>query len=534
MLTRLVRNQLIIFTIASIVGMAVMAIDYMQVPALLGVGRIIVKLELPAAGGLYQFSNVTYRGVQVGKVTDVKVIAGKHVEATLNLNTSPRISADLVAQVRSISAVGEQYVDLQPRDESPPYLRDGSVIPMSDTTIPQRVGPMLDQLNALVGSIPQEKLGALLDETFKGFNGAGYDFGSLLDSSAKLTGDLSGVADRARTLVDDSRPLLDSQAQSTDALKVWTRSLKGITGQLAQNDPQLRTLLQTGPEAANEVSRLLNQVKPTLPILLANLTTIGQVGVTYRASLEQLLVLLPPNIAVDQASSPRNNRTGYALGDFSITVGDPPACTVGFLPPSQWRSPADTTEMDTPDGLYCKLPQDSPIAVRGARNYPCMGHPGKRAPTVQICDSDKPFEPLAMRQHALGPYPLDPNLISQGIPPDDRVSPGARIFGPVEGTPLPPAMQPPQAGPPAQPAVPQGTPSPTETTPPAPAEAGVPSAAPSAFQGNGSGPGPSAAVVHYNPQTGAFMGPDGHLYRQSDLARSSTPKSWKDMLLQLK
>ena len=74
------------------------------------------------------------------------------------------------------------------------------------------------------------------------------------------------------------------------------------------------------------------------------------------------------------------------------------------------------------DGLYCKLPQDSPIGVRGARNYPCMGHPGKRAPTVEICNSDKPYEPLAMRQHVLGPYPLDPNLLAQGIPPDDRMN----------------------------------------------------------------------------------------------------------------
>ena len=109
---------------------------------------------------------------------------------------------------------------------------------------------------------------------------------------------------------------------------------------------------------------------------------------------------------------------------------DPPPCTVGFLPPSSWRSPADTTEMDTPDGLYCKLPQDSPSSVRGARNYPCMGQPGKRAPTVEICNSDKPYEPLAMRQHVLGPYPLDPNLISQGIPPDQRINLGERILAP--------------------------------------------------------------------------------------------------------
>ena len=71
MLTRFVRTQLIIFTIASIVGILAMVLVYMQAPTLLGIGRMTVKLELPRTGGLYQFSNVTYRGVQIGKVTDV-------------------------------------------------------------------------------------------------------------------------------------------------------------------------------------------------------------------------------------------------------------------------------------------------------------------------------------------------------------------------------------------------------------------------------------------------------------------------------
>jgi len=46
-------------TIASIVGMSLMVVSYLQAPTLLGVGRITVKTELPAAGGLYRFSNVT-------------------------------------------------------------------------------------------------------------------------------------------------------------------------------------------------------------------------------------------------------------------------------------------------------------------------------------------------------------------------------------------------------------------------------------------------------------------------------------------
>ena len=115
-------------------------------------------------------------------------------------------------------------------------------------------------------------------------------------------------------------------------------------------------------------------------------------------------MLLPSAVAIEQAArGAKPSRRVRPMGDFALTIDDPPICTVGFMPPNTWRSPDDLTDIDTPDGLYCKLPQDSPLAVRGARNYPCMGHPGKRAPTVEICNSDKPFMPLAMRQHSLAP-----------------------------------------------------------------------------------------------------------------------------------
>ncbi|OBI34373.1 hypothetical protein A5709_20335 [Mycobacterium sp. E1386] len=291
----------------------------------------------------------------------------------------------------------------------------------------------------------------------------------------------------------------------------------------------MRTILQTGPGALQEVSRLLNSVKPTLPVLLANLTSLGQVGVTYLPSLEQLLVLIPPYFADLQAIAPNNNATGLPLGNFRIESGDPPACTVGFLPPSQWRSPADTTTVDTPDGLYCKLPQDSPILVRGARNLPCMAHPGKRAPTVQICDSDKPYMPLSMRQHALGPNPIDPNLISQGVPPDDRASTGDHTFGPVEGTPPAGGSGPAAAPAPPAPQVPgQVVPGPPPGSPDAPAGPGP--AAPSSAHITAPD-GPSVAVVPYDPRTGRYMSPNGLVVEQSDLA-AGAHKSWKDLVLQ--
>ena len=68
---------------------------------------------------------------------------------------------------------------------------------------------------------------------------------------------------------------------------------------LANDDSRVRTVLENGPGALDEASRLFEQIKPTLPVLLANLTTIGQIGITYHPSLEQLLVLLPASVAYD-------------------------------------------------------------------------------------------------------------------------------------------------------------------------------------------------------------------------------------------
>src|ERR1700722_7387281 len=117
MLTRFVRIQLLIFTIIGIIGVIAMALFYVQAPTLLGIGRMTVTVELPGTGGLYRFSNVTYRGVQVGKVTAVSLTANG-AKATLWLAPSPKLPPDLQADVLSVSAVGEQYVDLRPRTDS--------------------------------------------------------------------------------------------------------------------------------------------------------------------------------------------------------------------------------------------------------------------------------------------------------------------------------------------------------------------------------------------------------------------------------
>jgi phospholipid/cholesterol/gamma-HCH transport system substrate-binding protein len=64
--------------------------------------------------------------------------------------------------------------------------------------------------------------------------------------------------------------------------------------------------------------------------------------------------------------------------------------------------------------LYCRVPQDSPLNVRGVRNIPCETNPAKRAPTVEMCESDEQYVPLNEGWNWKG----DPNatLSGQDVP----------------------------------------------------------------------------------------------------------------------
>ncbi|MBH0781529.1 MCE family protein [Nocardia bovistercoris] len=419
-LTRFVRVQLTIFSILTVVGLVVMGGVYVKLPAMFGIGRYEVTVKLPATGGLYEHANVAYRGTNVG-VVEAVVLTRQGVDAKLSIDSDYKIPSDVDAWVRSVSAIGEQYVDLVPV-ENPQggNLRDGSVIPVERARMPEDVGALLDQADRLLASIADTQLRQVIDEAFLAFNGAGPDLQRFIDSASLLVQEAQDNVEPTKKLIDQVGPLLDTQVRSDAAIRSWTSDLATVTDQLRAHDPALRSILRDGPSAMRRVTEQFQSLQPTLPLLLTNLVSIGQVGVTYHAGVEQLLVVFPPLIAALRTVIRGPVQYG-AMVDFVAVLNDPPACTTGFLPPDQRRSPSELDAVDTPPGLYCKVPQDSPIAVRGIRNTPCAEFPGVRAPTPELCrtgyvpeGNNPPFGP---------PQPVAP--AASGAPEQAPTAPAA-------------------------------------------------------------------------------------------------------------
>jgi phospholipid/cholesterol/gamma-HCH transport system substrate-binding protein len=493
-LSRDIKIRLVILAVIAFAAGAAMFLGYARVPSLLGMGRYTVTMELPRSGGLYNTGNVTYRGIEVGKVKSVHLTDRGTVQAELSLNSAVPIPSNLQAQVHSQTAIGEQYVELSPRDASSPPLKNGDVIAAKDTLLPPDVADLLDATNRGLQAIPQDNLKTVVDESYTAFGGLGPELSRIVKGATALAIDARANMDSLTTLIDKSGPILDTQTDTSDSVQAWASHLNTISDELRKNDSAVAGVIDNGGPAAAEARQLFERLQPTLPVVLANLVTVGKVGITYHDNIEQLLVLIPQAVGMGQGMSVANMNSKQFFGapylDFNLNLNLPPPCTTGFLPASQKRTAVQVDAPNPPPGdLYCRIPQDAPFNVRGARNVPCETVPGKRAPTVKMCESDAQYVPLNDGFNWKG----DPNatLTGQGVPqlPGD--------YGP---------QAPPAGAPPAG---------------PAPPEAGAP----------GPPTAPRIAVAEYDPATGSYVGPDGKLYTQSDLAQNAPEeKTWQSML----
>jgi phospholipid/cholesterol/gamma-HCH transport system substrate-binding protein len=434
MVTRFVKNQLIVFTALTVITMVILGGYYLRLPSEVGLGHYTLHAELPSSGGLYRTANVTYRGATIGKVTAVEPTR-TGVRATMSIEDAYKIPADATANVHSVSAVGEQYLDLVSTGHTGKYYAAGQTLITG--TVPQDIGEALDAIDRGLSALPKGKIAALLDETSKAFGGLGPALHRLVDSSQALTGDFAANSADINAIIAKSTPLLDSQVATGDQIRRWVHNLSVIANQTAHEDPQLKNILSTAAPTLNIANGVLGDVKDSLPQTLANLEVVTGLLLRYHKGLEQVLVLLPQAASVAQTTTLAF--PGEARIDLGLAINNPPPCLTGFLPAPQWRSPADTSIAPLPAGTYCKIPQDTTMnAVRGSRNIPCIDADGRHAASPQDCRSGKPYEPLGTN-----PWYGDPNQIlncpAPGARCDQAVKPGFVIPAPTIDTGLNPA-----------------------------------------------------------------------------------------------
>ncbi|MDT5118204.1 MAG: phospholipid/cholesterol/gamma-HCH transport system substrate-binding protein, partial [Mycobacterium sp.] len=258
MLTRFIKIQLILFVILTMIALVVLGWYYLRLPALAGIGQYKLYADLPRSGGLYATANVTYRGTAIGKVKTVEPSEnGARVE--MSIDSDIRIPADATANVHSVSAIGEQYLDLVSTGNPGQYLSGGATITQS--SVPSEVGPALDSANAGLAVLPKDKIDSLLTETSQAVGGLGPALQRLVDSTTAIASDFKDNLGPVNDIVNNATPILDSQVNSGDAISQWAANLNTITSQTAEQDQALRSGLQQAAPTADQLNEVFGGVR---------------------------------------------------------------------------------------------------------------------------------------------------------------------------------------------------------------------------------------------------------------------------------
>ena len=397
MITRQTKLQLLAFAVVAVLGMSYLGFKYVGLDRLILGSGYDVAADFTDSGGIFVNAEVTYRGVAVGRVSDMKLIDdGVRVVLTMDPDAD-KIPASTKAVVATRSAVGEQYVLLAPDTDRGPYLKDGSVIPEDRTSIPVPVEQLLLNLDKLVGSLDQENLRIVINELGKAFAGTGNDLGRLIDNGNLLLARAEQSLPQTLRLITDGQTVLDTQNASRSAIQSWAANLRAVTDTLVQMDPDLRQLVVNAPDAAGAIQQLVDEAGPGLGSLVRNLDILNKVTIPRLDGVEQMLVTYPDAVSGGFSVVRNDSGTMRAHFGFVLNSDDPHACISGYTSTAQTPSPGAVAATDT-SRVACSVingvdpnPGDgvdeSGSDIRGEQNIGRSGGVGSTGPQSGLAGS---------------------------------------------------------------------------------------------------------------------------------------------------
>ncbi|SER82463.1 phospholipid/cholesterol/gamma-HCH transport system substrate-binding protein [Pedococcus cremeus] len=388
MIRRSVKVQLAAFALITLFTVSLLSARYVGLwDRVLG-GQYTVSADFAESGGIFVGSEVSYRGVQVGRVEKLR-LSKDGVIVDARIRRGVQIPKDTVAVVENRSAVGEQYLDFQPRTEGGRYLADGDTIARKDTRTPIRVDNLLLHLDGTVSSVDRKDLKTVVDELGTAFADGGTDLQRLLDNGDALTRAATEALPQTVKLIEDGRIVLDTQRDTSGQIKTFATNFANLSETLKGSDSDLRLVLDRGAVASGELDGLIRDNQSSLAALLANLITVGQVTTARTAGIEQLLVTYPDVIAGGYTVVPGDGTAHFGL----VLSQDPAVCKRGYEGTKR-TDPNQTTKLPPVNtGARCALPRGSSSTVRGAQNAPGPSGSQSSRSAVPLAIAGQPVSP---------------------------------------------------------------------------------------------------------------------------------------------
>lgn len=373
MITRGARIRFAVFLVVAAAGTVVVGGQYVGLDRLMWNRPYIVTVNAPSGGGIFPNAEVDYRGVAVGRVESL-ALTPNGVKIELAIDRGSRVPSDLHVLIANRSAIGEQFVDLEPRRDGSPWLHDGAEISASRVTLPPRLEEVLLSVKELTDSVDPAALHTLVTELGRGFAGVGPDLQGIIDHTNGVVSSLNEAFPATSTLLRQARTVLATQSETSGELSTWSQSLASLSDSVAHADPQVRTLLDNTRRTLPAVRSLVEGNDEQLPLLMQDLVTIGDI-VGARVSGIRVFLVAFPKLVQDTFNVVQGD--GYVHFNLVLDYSSGVCTSFGYRHTVKSPQAQPVPDLGNPEKRadlngYCAEKPGSITAVRGSQNVPLL------------------------------------------------------------------------------------------------------------------------------------------------------------------
>ncbi len=240
--------------------------------------EVIANFE--QVGDLVEASNVQSADVVIGTVDQIE-LDDWTARVTMCLDAAEKIPADVEAVVRTTSLLGEKFVDLRAKTSGPPYLEDGAVLDVDQTSKATELEDVFARLGTVLGAGNLQQLNRFTSAQARILENRADELRTVLRELRTFTETLAVRKDDiargidsldsvARTILADRSTLEDFLASFADSSDVLADQREGLEDLLVALDRFTNISIRLLDATEEDVNRQFDELRPVLRTVVAN------------------------------------------------------------------------------------------------------------------------------------------------------------------------------------------------------------------------------------------------------------------------
>ncbi len=254
-----------------------------------GDGGYHLQASFPRAVALYAQSRVKVMGIDVGRVTSVKV-KPDHVEVQLLIDRDVPLPDDVEASIVPLSLIGERNIVLSPPwKPGDPKAQDGHVIPADKTHVPVEPDEALQAITDLAKAIDPTAVQKLVSGGAAALAGHGTSINDALNQASQLAQLLAGQDQNLLSIAQNFHVLASALQSRQDELGKLLDDFAATTNVLASERDSIARFLHSLDELTQSGQVLLESYQTQLPQDVASLASVVLTLQVNAGSIQQVI-----------------------------------------------------------------------------------------------------------------------------------------------------------------------------------------------------------------------------------------------------